>query len=318
MTIAQTRPPISPWLTLRPWLPWTDRAGRAVPVKVLVFIAVSAPAIWMLIQWQGGMLSPKPLTDLLRQSGDWAIRLLVATLLVTPLRFVTKWNRWVMVRRMVGLAALFYTLAHLLFYFWDEAFAWGTILREMVLRTYLSVGTAATVLMIALGVTSNDSSIRSLGAKAWNRLHWWIYPLTALSLLHYFMLTRLDASQPALWSGFLVYFWAFRALRHSRFGTGFVPLLLLAVGAWIATMLLEAGYYAISTGADARLILPANFDFSYDIRPAWWVLAGGLVLAFVRAGRGLVDRAKAPKGHAQSPHGEERRAAPRLEPRGNK
>lgn len=291
MAVSSTYPKFTPWL------PWTDRAGRLVPLKALVFVAVCAPAVWMIVQWQGGMLSPKPLTDMLRQSGDWAIRLLVATLLVTALRFTTKWNRWQMVRRMVGLAALFYTLAHLFFYFWDEAFVWSTILREMVLRTYLSVGTAATILMIVLGVTSNDASIRKLGAPAWQKLHWWMYPITALSLLHYFMLTRLDASQPALWSGFLAYFWGFRLLRHSRFGTGFVALVLLAIAAWVATMLLEAGYYALATGADARLILPANFDFSYQIRPAWWVLAGGLVLALVRAVRaGLEVRGESKKG----------------------
>ena len=273
----------APPIPLSAWLPWTDRAGRFVAFKLLVFALVCAPGLWMLLQWQQDMLLAKPITDLLRQTGDWAVRLLIATLVVTPLRFVTKWNRVVSVRRMIGLAALFYTVAHLVFYAWDEKFIWLTILSEMILRLYLSVGTVATLMMIALGVTSNDWGVRKLGAAGWNRLHWWMYPLTALSLLHYFMETRLDATQPALWTGFLVLFWVFRALRKSAIGTGVLPLSLLAIGAGVATALIEAGYYAISTGANALAVLPANFDFSFQIRPAWWVLGGGVILVLIRA-----------------------------------
>ncbi|HEY8581025.1 MAG TPA: ferric reductase-like transmembrane domain-containing protein, partial [Beijerinckiaceae bacterium] len=164
--------------------PYTDRAGRLSVVKLVAFVACCAPAAWMAYQWGAGLLSPKPATDILRQTGDWSIRFLVATLAVSPLRHATRWNRIYLIRRMLGLTALAYTLAHLGFWFAHENFVWSRILSESVLRVYLVVGYAALFIMVALGVTSNEASIRRLGAARWNALHWWVYPAALASLVH--------------------------------------------------------------------------------------------------------------------------------------
>ena len=68
------------------WLPWTDRAGRTSLLKLATLLAMLAPAVWMVVEWRMGWLSPKPVTDLVRESGDWAMRILVLSLAVTPLR----------------------------------------------------------------------------------------------------------------------------------------------------------------------------------------------------------------------------------------
>ena len=56
------------------WLPWTDRAGRLSALKLVVFVAMLAPAVWMAFEWREGWFSTKPLTDTIRESGDWALR----------------------------------------------------------------------------------------------------------------------------------------------------------------------------------------------------------------------------------------------------
>jgi sulfoxide reductase heme-binding subunit YedZ len=263
-------------------------------VKLGFFLAVLAPTFWMALEWQMGWLSPKPVTDILRESGDWAMRTLVASLAVTPLRWVTRWNKLILVRRMLGLAALYYTLMHIALWCVDLKFAWMQIIVEMFVRLFLTVGLAATVLMIVLGVTSNDYSIKQLGAQRWNQLHAWTYFAAVLSLVHYFMEIRLDATEAALMTGLFVLLMAFRLLRK-RLTLTLVWLSLTAVLCAVATAAIEAIYYAFSTQVSIQRVLSANFDFSYTIRPAWWVLAAGLVIAVLAEWRNRVAPAPSVK-----------------------
>jgi sulfoxide reductase heme-binding subunit YedZ len=264
---------------IMPWLPFTDRAGRVSAFKLLVFMACCAPAAWMAYRWGAGLLSPKPVTDILRETGDWALRFLVVTLAVSPLRYATRWNRIYVVRRMLGLTALSYTLAHLGFWFGHEGFRWMHLLYEAFFRTYLLIGVIATAIMVVLGATSNDASVRRLGAARWNGLQWWIYPAALASLVHYFMLIRLDATQAALMAGFCSLFAGFRFLRKMKGDLGALHLLALAVLAGFATAAIEIGYYAFATGAQVSRVITAQWDFTYQVRPAWWVLGAGLALA---------------------------------------
>jgi sulfoxide reductase heme-binding subunit YedZ len=274
---------------IMPWLPFTDRAGRVSVFKLLVFMACCAPAAWMAYRWGAGLLSPKPVTDILRETGDWALRFLVVTLAVSPLRYATRWNRIYVVRRMLGLTALSYTLAHLGFWFGHEGFRWMHLLYEAFFRTYLLIGVIATAIMVVLGATSNDASVRRLGAARWNGLQWWIYPAALASLVHYFMLIRLDATQAALMAGFCTLFAGFRFLRKMKGDFGALHLLALAVLAGFATAAIEIGYYAFATGAQVSRVITAQWDFTYQVRPAWWVLGAGLALALAWIVRGALS-----------------------------
>ena len=268
----------APASTLALWLPWTDRAGRTSWLKLATFLALIAPAVWMLAELRFGWLSPRPAADLVKESGDWAMRVLIVSLAVTPLRYVARFNKFILIRRMVGLAALFYTLGHIAIWCVDMNYEWLKIAMEMFLRSFLTVGTAATLIMVALGVTSNDWSIQKLGAQRWNSLHTWTYLAAVLSLLHYFMEVRLDATEASLMTGFFVLLMAFRTVRRHA-TPGLINLSAMAVLCGLATALIEAAYYKISTSVGVWRVLSANLDFSYTIRPAWWVLGVGVLIA---------------------------------------
>jgi len=270
-----------PTPSLASWLPWTDRAGRLSALKLVTFIAMLAPAFWMAFEWRMGWFSTKPLTDTIRESGDWALRLLVVALAVTPLRFVTRWNKLILVRRMLGLAALFYTLVHVLLYCLDLQLDWPEILSELVLRTYLTIGTIATLGLVVLGITSNDLSIHRLGARRWNLLHASVYLLAVLSLLHEFMEVKIDSYEVSILTGIFVLLMGARQMRKAGIALNFINLSLLAAAAGLATALIEAGYYGFATGVNAERVLAANLDFTYMVRPAWWVVVVGLCFALV-------------------------------------
>jgi len=180
------------------------------------------------------------------------------------------------------LAALYYTLLHIVLWVIDLRFDWMRVFTELFLRTFLTVGLLGTLIMVALGVTSNDWSIRRLGAQRWNSLHAWVYAATALSLLHYFMEVRLDATEVTLMSGFFILLMAFRTVRK-RYTPGFFNLAAAAALCGIATALAEGTYYKLSTGVNVMRVLSANFDFSYTIRPSWWVFGIGCIAAVLAA-----------------------------------
>ena len=260
-------------------LPWNDRTGRLSPLKLVVFLGLFVPALWVGAQAAFGWLGSKPLTEANHQTGDWAVRFLLLSLLVTPLRFGADWSKLILVRRQIGLAALFYTIVHVLFYIALEAFDLGKVLSEIALRPYLTIGFVGLLGLAALGATSTDAMISRLGAVRWNRLHALVYGITVLALVHFALQKKIDVTEPALMAGFFVWLMGFRWLRRRGFGVAAPNLVGLAVFAALATVALEAGWYAAFTGVAWDRVLEANLDFSFSIRPAWWVLAAGLAMA---------------------------------------
>ena len=276
--------------TSKDWLPWYDRTGRVSLLRLAVFVLASGPALWMTYKWFGGLLSPKPITDILRESGDWSIRLLLVTLAVSPLRALTRWNGILAVRRMLGLFALFYGLLHLSFYFFDQHFVLWRIALEIVLRTYLTIGFSALLIMAVMGATSTDAMVRRLGAEKWRRIHWWVYVAVFGGLLHFFMQVRIKAYEPSLLTGLCILLGGYRLLQRRSRDVPYWQLVALALAGFAGAALMEAAHYAISMNAPMLVVLQANLDFSYEIRPAYWSLAAGVLLIVTKAAGQLRNR----------------------------
>lgn len=262
-------------------LPWNDRAGRLSGLKLIAFLGVIAPGLWIVVQAVTGTLGSKPITAAIHQSGDWTVRFLLISLLITPLRYVADWPRLIVVRRMIGVAALAYAVFHLVFYVVEQAYDLQKVVSEIVLRFYLTIGFVALVGLVALGATSTDAMIKRLGGQRWNRLHALVYPITALAILHFFLQTKIDVTEPVLMLGFFVWLILFRVMRRFDIAVRPVQLLLLALISAALTALLEAAWYATMTGVMASRILMANLDIAFGIRPSLWVLLAGLGLAVV-------------------------------------
>lgn len=262
-------------------VPWNDRAGRFSPLKTTTLVLVSIPGLWILYQTLFLGLGPRPLTEAIHQLGDWTIYLLLATLAVTPARRLFDWSKLILIRRIVGLAAMSYILMHFLLYVADANWDLLFVGREIVLRIYLTIGFTAILGLLALGVTSTDGMIRRMGAQTWNRLHYLIYPITVLAILHYFMQSKLDVTRPVLMSGFFYWLMGYRLIARWGYKRGLVPLAGLSVAAAVLTALTEAAWYGLATGAGAERVILANFDLGLQVRPAWSVLAVGLAVTVV-------------------------------------
>ena len=137
--------------------------------------------------------------------------------------------------------------------------------------------------------------IKRMGAKEWNTLHNLIYPIAALALLHYYMQSKVDVTQPVLMSGFFFWLMGYRLMARYGYKEGLVPLLVLSRRAALLTALAEATWYGLATGIGFRRVILANLDFCGQIRPAWWVLAAGLAVTAVAEIRRRHERLAAPR-----------------------
>jgi len=148
-------------------------------------------------------LGPNPVEAVVHFTGLWTLRLLLATLAITPLRQLTG-RQWVLkLRRMLGLFAFFYASLHFAAYLvLDRSLAWDEILRDLTERPYITVGFAALILMVPLAITSTRGWIRRLGRR-WRQLHRLIYLTAILGVLHFLWLVKADLREPLLYSGLL-------------------------------------------------------------------------------------------------------------------
>ena len=152
-----------------------------------MFALALGPFVWLLGRAIAGTLGANPAEALIRGTGDWTLRLLCLTLLVTPLRQLTGWHALARLRRMLGLFTFFYTTLHFTSFAWlDMGFDPAAIATDIGKRPFILVGFTAFALLLALAATSFDASVRKLGAARWRALHRAVYAIALLAILHFF------------------------------------------------------------------------------------------------------------------------------------
>jgi sulfoxide reductase heme-binding subunit YedZ len=162
-------------------------------------------------------LGANPVETVTNTTGIWTLRLVMITLAITPLRWLTGLNQLINYRRLVGLFAFFYGSLHFLTYaFLDHQFDVTTMWEDVRLRPYITAGFTAFVLMIPLALTSTAGWIRRLGGRNWNRLHMLIYITAAAAVLHYYwkVSIKMPPVNPRNYAILVAVLLGFRAWRH--------------------------------------------------------------------------------------------------------
>jgi methionine sulfoxide reductase heme-binding subunit len=165
--------------------------------KPALWIACLTPVTLLVVNAVRGELSANPVEDVTNTTGIWTLRLIVATLAITPLRWLTGINQLIQYRRVVGLFAFFYGSLHFLTYFiLDHQLQFGGLWDDVKKRPYITAGFTAFVLLIPLAITSTTGWIRRMGGRNWNLLHRLIYITALAAVLHYFWKVKLDTTSP--------------------------------------------------------------------------------------------------------------------------
>jgi methionine sulfoxide reductase heme-binding subunit len=265
---------------LRRHAPWYDYGGRFSPFKLAVFVLLFAPALWVMVAFPLGLLGARPTNEAIHQIGLWALRFIFIALAITPLRSVLQWQRLIVVRRMVGLAAFAYALAHLLLYTASEAFDLVKVASEIVLRVYLTIGFAAVLGLSLLAATSTDAMVRRLGRR-WQTLHRLVYLIALLAVIHYWLQSKLEIWEPTIMAGIYLWLIGYRLLGWRFSVRGRLPLAWvggLGIAAAVLTAAGEALYFWLAYGADPGRVVAANWSLVLGVRPAVVVLALGLAV----------------------------------------
>ncbi|MCK6454247.1 MAG: ferric reductase-like transmembrane domain-containing protein [Alphaproteobacteria bacterium] len=263
---------------MSPRFPWNDRAGRFAPLKAATFALLFTPGVVIALSYgQGGQgpFGPRPLQAAIQTAGLWAIRLLLLSLAITPLRRTLRWPALAGVRRMIGVAACAYACVHFLGFAADKLFDLGVVATEIVLRYYLTIGATTLLLLLTLAATSTDGMMRRLGPKRWQALHRLVHAAAVLASVHFFMQSKLNATEPTIMAGLLAWLLAWRVAARKGRPLSFAGLVLLSVAVAAATALGEAAFYALFTGVDPWRVLAANVAL-FGQRPAGIVLMAGL------------------------------------------
>src|ERR1700730_9333406 len=273
--------------------PWQDRNRRFSWLKAGTFALMLLPAIrsaYLVGTGEYGTAVPVVLGGLTYWSGVWATAVLLMALAVTPAATILRWPALIDVRRMVGVTALVYTIAHMVIYFafrhWDFAF----IANDMTTRLTLIVATLSTVGLIVLGATSVDAAIRYMGAKNWQRLHTTNYVISGLAILHV-VLARGTYTEQYMLTGIFFWLMAWRVLARYGLGVDARVLVMLAVASCLVAAFLEAGFLWARRGFEVLATLGYNLTLAIleaGVPPAWQVLAFGLLVALGAAGRQAV------------------------------
>lgn len=170
--------------------------------KPLVFLICLVPALLVATDAFGltGRLGANPVEEIQDRFGIWALRFIMVTLAVTPLRRLTGWNWLARFRRMLGLFTFFYVLMHFLTWLiLDQGVLLSAILEDLTERPFITIGFAALVLLTALAATSTDGMRRRLGGR-WQTLHNATYLIGMLGVWHYWWQVKKDFTEPLIYA----------------------------------------------------------------------------------------------------------------------
>jgi sulfoxide reductase heme-binding subunit YedZ len=155
-------------------------------LKITLFVLGLLPFVRLIVATAINQLGANPVEFITRDTGDWTLYLLCATLAITPLRKLTNLNWLLRVRRMVGVFAFFYAALHFMTFLWfDHGFDVTEMWKDVLKRPFITVGFTAFVLLIPLAVTSTNAMVKWVGGKRWQWLHRLVYLIVPLGVLHF-------------------------------------------------------------------------------------------------------------------------------------
>lgn len=191
---------------------------RPAAIRAGAHLLCLVPLVWLAWRGLGDDLGANPIEAVVRFLGDWALRLLVVALAVTPLRKITGLSGLAAYRRMLGLWAFAYAALHMTSYVvLDQFFDWANIGTEILKHKFITAGMTAFILLLPLAATSTNGMARRLGGRRWRRLHRLVYVTGPLAAIHYAWMVKADIRQPLVYAAlvaFLLGFRAFSALRR--------------------------------------------------------------------------------------------------------
>jgi sulfoxide reductase heme-binding subunit YedZ len=170
-------------------------------LKAALFILCLWPLAHYVWAFEQNGLGANPIEAVTRGMGLWALRFLLVTLAVTPLRKFAHLPWLGRLRRMLGLFTFFYASLHLLTYVWfDQFFDWGAIAKDILKRPFITAGMIAFALMVPLAATSSNAMVRRLGGRRWQELHRTIYAIAIVATLHFWWMVKLDTREPMIYA----------------------------------------------------------------------------------------------------------------------
>ena len=176
-------------------------AKTFIHFAALTPLAILLWQMWGVAKTGSNALGADPVAEIEHRLGLWALRLLMITLAITPLRQLTGWNVLVRFRRMLGLYAFAYASLHFAAYLGlDLRGYWMQVFEDIAKRPYITVGFLSWSLLVPLAITSTTGWIKRLG-RNWARLHMLVYPVAVLAVLHFWWLVKSDVREPALYAG---------------------------------------------------------------------------------------------------------------------
>ena len=189
-----------------------NQALRRVP-SWPIYLMGAIPLVLLVIQTVTGDLGADPVKTIERSLGEWGLQFIVAGLCISPLRWATGISL-IRYRRAIGLLAFFYVALHLTTWVvLDLQFRWAEIGADLIKRPYIIVGMLGFLALLPLAVTSNNLSVRRMGAAAWQKLHRLTYLAALAGAIHYIMLVKAWPPEPLLYLGAVVALLAMRLAR---------------------------------------------------------------------------------------------------------
>ncbi|MBU4528001.1 MAG: protein-methionine-sulfoxide reductase heme-binding subunit MsrQ [Hoeflea sp.] len=193
-------------------LPALPRRYHAASIWALYALGL-VPAVWTFYLGATGQLIGNPVKIFEHLLGIWALRFLILTLAIAPLRDLAGIN-WVRYRRALGLLAFWYVAMHFLTYMvLDKRLAFDVIVEDITKRWFITIGMAALVMLIPLALTSNSWSIRRLGT-GWGKLHRLIYAVAAAGALHFCLAVKVVGPEQLIYAGLVAVLIGWRLVRH--------------------------------------------------------------------------------------------------------
>jgi sulfoxide reductase heme-binding subunit YedZ len=189
--------------------------GFALPQvpKILVYIVGFVPAAWLFYAGVMDQLGADPMRYLEQALGLWALRFLIATLAITPLRQLFSINL-LRYRRAIGLLAFYYAALHLITYLvLDQGLDVAAIVADIVKRPYITIGMATFVVLVPLALTSNNAAIRRMGGQAWARLHRLVYVAAIGAVLHFILVVKSWPPEPLVYAAIVAVLLGYRLFR---------------------------------------------------------------------------------------------------------